>query len=188
MRLTCPCCYGQFELDAALNADASRALLMTALRMPAPLATLIGNYLGLFRPRTRALTPEKMDRLLSELLPMLEGEYVIRDGLRRGCPLALWQQALAEILDARTAGKLTLPIKSHGYVLEIAAGLAEKQGAKAERDREVKLRSATRSAEGDRKAEIYERLSRIQGDLDLGLIDEVEAERRRSALQQELRT
>lgn len=188
MRLTCPCCYGQFELEAALNVDAARSSLVTALRMPAPLATLLGNYLGCFRTKTGALKPDKVERLMAELLPMLEGEHVVRDGLRRDCALALWQQSLVEILEARTAGNLTLPLKSHGYLLSIAAGLAEKAGAKSEREREVKLRSTARSAEGDRKAEIYDRLSRIQGDLDLGLIDEAEAERRRAAVKQEFRS
>lgn len=187
MRLTCPCCYGQFELEAALNVDAARSALVTALRMPAPLATLLGNYLGCFRTKTGALKPDKAERLMAELLPMLEGEHVVRDGLRRDCPIATWQQGLVEILDARTAGRLTLPLKSHGYLLKIVADLAEKAGAKSEREREVKLRSTARSAEGDRKAEIYDRLSRINGDLELGMIDESEAERRKAAVMQELR-
>ena len=184
MRITCPCCYGQFELEAALNVDAARSALVTALRMPAPLATLIGNYLGCFRSRSRALTPDRAERLLVELLPMLEGEYVVREGLRRDCPVSLWQQALEEMQEARSQGKLTLPLKSHGYLLQIAAGLAEKAGAKVEREREVQKQRTARSTEGDRKFAILERLSRITGDLELGLIDAAEAERRRAEVRQ----
>jgi hypothetical protein len=145
MRLTCPCCYGQFELEASLNADAARSALVTALRMPAPLAVLLGNYLACFRPRARALTPERSERLMSELLPMLEAEEVVRDGFRRACPTPLWQQALADVLDARAAGKLTLPLKTHGYLLEIAAALAERAGSKAERARTAARSSASSS-------------------------------------------
>lgn len=184
MRLTCPCCYAQFELESALNVDAARSALVLALKMPAPLNVQLAGYLGCFRPRARALTPEKTERLMAELLPMLEGEYVVRAGLRRDCPVSMWSQALSEVLDARAQSRLTLPLKSHGYLLEVAAGLAEKTGAKVEREREVKLRSTARSAEGDRKKDLYDRLSRIAGDLDLGLIDAEEATRRRAEVQQ----
>ena len=64
MRLTCPCCMGQFELEAALNIDAARSALVVALSMPGKIAVPLANYLACFRPKKRALQPDRVERLM----------------------------------------------------------------------------------------------------------------------------
>lgn len=181
MRVTCPCCMGQFELEAALNIDAARSALVVALSMPASIAVPIANYLACFRPKKRALSPDRLERLLLELLPMLAEEYVIRDGLRRECSLKLWTEAFQAVQEARAQGELTLPLESHGYLLTIAARLADKAGAKTVR--EGVKREASKA--GDEQVAFYARLSRISGDLELGLITEAQATEQRAITRRE---
>ena len=178
MQIKCPACNAAFSLDAALALDAGRSAVLTALRMPAPLATLIAQYIGMFRAAGRALSFDRTDRLLTELLPFLEQQIVTRNGATRPCPLALWQQALERMVELRNAGKLQLPLKTHGYLLEIAFALADSADAKQERAVEESRRRGDARADGDRRLRQIEAGYRIRSDLALGLIDRPEAERR----------
>lgn len=178
MQITCPACNAAYSLEAALALDAGRAALLAALRMPAPLAMLLAQYLGLFRSKGRKLSFDRTDRLLTELQPFFDREIVTRNGVTRQCPLALWQQALERMLEQRNADKLTLPLKTHGYLLEIAFGLADSVDAKAERAVEESRRRGDAREEGDRRMQRIEATYRITSDLKLGLIGAHEAERR----------
>lgn len=54
-----------------------------------------------------------------------------RAGRAYPAPQAYWQQAIEVMISGRD--KLTLPLKSHGYLLSIIVGFAEKNDAKAEK-------------------------------------------------------
>jgi hypothetical protein len=182
MQVKCPACNAAFSLEAALAIDAGRSALMTALQMPAPLAMLWAQYLALFRAPSRALAFDRADRLMSELLPMLASSTVVRDGVTRPAPLPVWQQGIERMLELRNSNKLQLPLKSHGYLLEIVAGLAEQQAAAAERLQEADRRVGRHREQGSSQVARIEALSRIRGDLELGLITrEVAEERLRAA-------
>lgn len=178
MQLKCPSCSATFSLDAALSVDAARAALMTALHMPAPLAALLAQYLAMFRSGQRALAFDRVERLLSELLPLLTSETVMRAGLTRPAPIALWQQGLERMVELRNTHKLQLPLKSHGYLLEIVAALAESQGAAAERQTEAQRRSGKARAQGSDQYERMRTISNARGDVELGLITIEQAEQR----------
>lgn len=181
MKLRCPCCYGEFEIEAAMNLDAARSAIVIALKLPASIAAPLASYIGLFRPKKRSLAFDRMERLYQELLPMLAEEYVVRDGVRRACSLKQWGEALQGVLHARQEGTLTTPLESHGYLLTIAARIAEREGAKAEREGARKTAAQT----GADKIAFYERMSRIAGDLELGLITADKAEEQRRIVRQE---
>lgn len=182
MRITCPACAAQFSLDAAIQMDAARGALMRALAMPAPVGALLAQYLGLFRPKMRALSMDRADRLLAELLPMIEAEAVTRNGVTRPAPVPVWAQALDSMIDLRNAGKLTLPLKTHGYLLEVVFAAADKLDAKAERETEqARQRGEHRSQTRDH-TERLAKLSQVRGDLGLQLIDRAEAVRRLAAI------
>ena len=178
MQVKCPACSAAFSLEAALALDAARSALMTALQMPAPLALLFAQYLALFRAPSRAIAFDRADKLMSELLPMVSTGTVTRDGLTRPAPLPVWQQALERMLELRNANKLQLPLKSHGYLLEIVAGLAESQGAAAERQVEADRRAGRHREQGSSQVSRIETLSRVRGDFELGLIARDVAESR----------
>lgn len=179
MQIKCPACYAVFSLETAVALDAARVALSTALQMPAPLSGLIAQYLGMFRSAGRVLAFDRAERLMAELLPMLTEQRVERAGNARACPLPIWQQALERMVEHRAAGKLELPLKSHGYLLEIAFGLADKAEAAAEREAEERRRSgAHRRAEpadqsnAATRSELYHR---VAADVRLGLLSPAQA-------------
>lgn len=178
MKMTCPACYAQFTLDAALGANASRSALALALAMPAPLAQGLGQYLGMFRSPSRAVSPERIERLMQELLPLLQAEEVTRNGSTRRAPLALWQDGLQQMIEQRDSGKLRLPLKSHGYLLEIVHAAADRADAQAERTVEEQRRTGKSREQADRRHELDRKLSVIENDVVLKLISREVADQR----------
>ena len=134
MRLTCPCCGATLSLEALLNDSAARQAVAIALSMPADLGPRLLRYLGLFRPAQRSLTWERAASLLNELHGLIEAGEIRRHGRSWRVSPADWASALDEIQGRRPS--LTLPLKSHGYLLEILAGLASQTEARHEQQRE----------------------------------------------------
>lgn len=169
MQIKCPACNAAFALEAALAIDAGRSALATALQLPALGGALV-QYLGMFRAAGRALAFARVEKLLLELKPMLDQQIVVRNGLTRRCALPLWQQALERMIEQRDAGKLDLPLKTHGYLLEIVFALADKAEASQERATEESRRRGERSSGADQRAARQLLVSRIRGDVQLGLL------------------
>lgn len=142
LRLTCPGCGLVADIEAWLADGAAHEAIRLALRLPAGLADRLQRYLGLFRPlpgpeagRTpRALALDRIERLLAELLPMIGAARVERHGRAWAAPALVWEQALDEILAKRHT--LRLPLTSHGYLLEIVAGIAARAEGHIEAQRE----------------------------------------------------
>ncbi len=130
MRASCPACGAEMTLDAMIAFEAAREAVRVALLLPSPLGKLLIQYLALFRPAKRQLSWERVASLLQELATPLAEAKLERSGRLWPAPLGYWEMALTEMLAKRD--KLTLPLKSHGYLLEILASQAEKTAAKAE--------------------------------------------------------
>lgn len=146
MRLRCPCCGASNSLDALIAHDAARTAVKAALDLDAALGGLVYQYLGLFRPAKNALGWDKVAGLLEELNPMISSAQIQRDGQSYPAPREVWKLALASTLAARSS--LTLPLKTHGYLLGIIANMSRQQGKQAE-DRSDMARSGnTRVAAG----------------------------------------
>ena len=54
--------------------------------------------------------------------------------------------SIDDTIAARAAGRLELPMAGHGYLYAILAGMADKQEAQAEQQREQQLRTGPRAA------------------------------------------
>ncbi len=130
MKLSCPACGAVASLDVLLGHEGARDAVMVALRLPAPLGKQLIQYLGLFRPASRQLSMDRLASLLGELLPMVDAARIERSGRLWPAPIENWRIALEEILAKRD--KLSLPLKSHGYLLEILVGIANKAEARVE--------------------------------------------------------
>lgn len=135
MQVTCPCCSARFPIEAALTDEAARQAVAAALKLPPGLGDLLLRYIALFRPAKRALSWDRAARLLTELSQAIDTGQVERNGRAWAAPLDHWRAALEEMLERRD--KLVLPLKSHGYLFEIVAGIANKGESRVERDREV---------------------------------------------------
>lgn len=130
MKTACPACGATFSLDAVVGHDGARALVAELAAVSGPLAGALLRYLGLFRPQQRSLSWDRAARLLAELAPMITAARVERRGRVYAAPREAWISAIEHMLDHRD--RLTLPLKSHGYLIEVLIGAIEQQEARAE--------------------------------------------------------
>ena len=131
MKLNCPNCGENLTLAALIEHDAAREAIMLALQFPAPLGKSLMQYVSLFKPAQRVLSMDRFASILSEILPMIQAAQIERNGRAWPAPQAYWQQAIETMVSGRD--KLTLLLKTHGYLLSIIAGFAEKNDAKSEK-------------------------------------------------------
>jgi hypothetical protein len=135
MRLVCPACGSVNSLDSLLGHEGARAAMAELAAISGPLAGALIRYLALFRPATRQLMPDRFASLLAELKPMILAARIERSGRSYAAPREVWVAAIDSILASRD--RLTLPLKSHGYLLEIIVGASAKAEATAEAKREA---------------------------------------------------
>lgn len=133
MKLVCPVCQAEFPLEASMNDVAARHAVVAAFELT-EIGSLLIRYVNLFKPAKQALSMSRLAKLLEELVPMVKAGQITRNGTLYPAPQAYWQQAIETVLMQRD--KLTLPMKSHGYLLEIIAGYAQKANGKAEKQTE----------------------------------------------------
>lgn len=138
MKLTCPGCgaIGSMELFTS-DADA-RAVAALMGQIPHTMARSLTEYLSLFRPASRVIAWSRLRKLLEELLPLIQAGAVRRHGRDWSVPPAAWQSAMDQMVHGRD--KLTLPLKSHGYLLEILTADANRAEAKVETASELQRR------------------------------------------------
>lgn len=151
MRLTCPCCGAVASLEALLTDRAAREAVGVALALPAGLGDRLLRYLGLFRPQGRALGWDRVARLLAELNEAVSARQIERNGQVWPAPLEVWQRALDQMLDNRPA--LVLPLKSHGYLYEIIAGMSRAANEQRAARQEVAAEQA-RARQGERSGQM----------------------------------
>jgi len=130
MKLCCPACGFMAAIETFGADKAARRFAALMGRVPPPLSDLVLRYCGLFAPAKHAMTFTKGERVLGELVPMIEAGRVTRAKREWTVNLAQWEAGLQAMCDKRA--QLTLPLKSHGYLLEVLAGSADKLEAKAE--------------------------------------------------------
>jgi hypothetical protein len=102
------------------------------------------QYCTLFAPPKTRLTVPKQVKLILSLLPDLERQTITSRGRDWSVPLALWAQAIDQMLLARDSGRLDLPMKGHGYLYSILVGLGDKVEGQAEAQAAVAARAMPR--------------------------------------------
>lgn len=146
MRVTCPSCGADMDLDVLLAHEDSRHALAQLAAMSLPLGKLVLQYLRLFKPASRQMSHSRVVKLIGELLPDLQRQSISRKGREWSVPRESWSLAIEHVLAMRDKGSLTLPLTSHGYLYEVLAGMADKVEAQAERDVEAQRRGRAHSA------------------------------------------
>lgn len=141
MNVQCPSCGAGMDLDVLLAHEDSRAALAKLAAMSLPLGKLTMQYIRLFKPATRQMSHSRTVALIEELLPDLKRGAFTRAGREWAAPIESWKLAMERVLEQRDNGKLTLPLKSHGYLLEVLMGMADKVEGQAEREAEAERRS-----------------------------------------------
>jgi len=150
MKTSCPACGAAFSLDALIGNEGAREAVMAALAIPAPLGKLLVQYLSLFRPAQRQLSFDRVASILNELLPMIAEAKIERGGRIWSAPQEYWSMALTEMINKRD--NLTLPLKSHGYLLAIIEGYGSKAEAKQETSNEQQRGGRTQTGSAAHKS------------------------------------
>lgn len=131
----CPACRNPLTAEVVLANEAIRqcvVLLIDAHPGASGLLRPLLAYIGLFAPAKQAIRYERMADLLEQLVPMIRSCEVERGGQRMTAPLEYWRQALEDVVSRGHGGGLKLPLKTHGYLLEVVAQLATKADAHSE--------------------------------------------------------
>lgn len=134
-------------MDVLLAHEDSRQALARLALVSLPLGKQVLQYLRLFKPATRQMSHGRTVALVLELLPDLERHMVERNGRQWPAPLDAWRTAFERMLELRDNGKLALPLKGHGYLYEVIAGLADQVEGAAERAAEADRRGRRTAGE-----------------------------------------
>lgn len=132
--LRCPHCQRQIDLLAACDAADGRDFFEAVLALPAPAIKPTLRYLALFSPPKRGLSWSRLNRLLRDLQEPLRRGELRRDGKLYVAPVDVWLRAMTHLVEDPPK-TLTLPLRSHGYLLSIIAGRAERVAAATEQAR-----------------------------------------------------
>jgi len=115
MKAACPCCGAGGSVELFIADAEWRKAIMAAAQLPSDCGTPAVCYVGMFRPPKRFLTPGRAALLLREVCDMIiNGAERNRQAVE--APAYIWRQALLEMHDN---SKITRPLKSHGYLLEV---------------------------------------------------------------------
>lgn len=144
--LSCPTCGTELDLAVLFAHEQDQRALARLASVSIPLGARVLQYLALFTPPKQRLTSAKKIKLILQLLPDLERGAISWKDRDWEAPLAAWAQAIDQMLAARDAQRLELPMKGHGYLFAILAGMADKHEASAEQQREQQLRTGPRAA------------------------------------------
>lgn len=154
MHMSCPGCGVHGSYECFTSDAAARACFAAAQKLPAGFGPLLLDYLTLFRPAKRLLTWKRARKLMDELVPMIAAGEVQRDHRRHAVPVDAWRAGIENIMAQRE--RLTLPLKSHGYLLSIVIGEAPKLAAAAEAAGEELRRVASRQRSGSHSQAVAE--------------------------------
>jgi hypothetical protein len=144
--IACPVCNSELSLEHLLGHLDDEQAFARLVALSVPSAHLVVRYIGLFTPEKQRLTLRKKVRLIQQLLPDLQRQAITHKGRDWTAPLAHWGLAIEQMLSARSAGRLDLPMTGHGYLYAVIAGMADKVEALAEREAEEVKRTGPRVA------------------------------------------
>jgi hypothetical protein len=123
------------SLDILLADDAPRAALLAIVDAHPAGDSFIKpmlRYVGLFAPAKSQMSHARVATLVNELAPMIRAAQIERNGRTWVWPIEYWRQGFEHMLAQRDQGRLSLPLKSHGYLLEVLAGLADRAESRTE--------------------------------------------------------
>jgi hypothetical protein len=149
MIIQCPSCGAQNSLETLIEHDEAAQALSLALSFT-PCGKEIVKYVSLFRPAKSKLSWSRVNKILGEILPLIQAGKIERNGIEVDAPIHVWKSAFEKTLLARDLGSLKTPIKTHGYLFEVICTESQKnapiQASRVEPNAIVKPLSATAQA------------------------------------------
>ena len=144
--LSCPVCGAELDMTVLFAHEHDQRALARLATVSIPMGARVLQYLTLFTPPKTRLTAARKIKLILQLLPDLERKAITVKGRDWDAPLSVWAQAIDQMLAARDSYKLELPMKGHGYLYAVMAGMANNFEAAAEKKREDERRTGPRPA------------------------------------------
>mgnify|MGYP005854276969 CR=1 FL=1 len=178
MRITCPSCGAVTSLEAAANDKSARQVAVFFGKLPPRVASALPSYLAMFRPSKQGLRWGRVEKILSELAPMILEGFV--ENRRRCRPSAeIWAAAIQQVAER----SLNRPLANHNYLKKVAADLFERADARWEAERDTEQRKGQAAPARPTAPELSpldSRLLVIDEHLAAGMIDEAEADTQRA--------
>jgi hypothetical protein len=183
MKVTCPCCYSDFPIEAGFSdADGKRLAALMAEFEPA-LGRAALSYLRLFKPAKSGLRVSRAVAIISELAQLVRAGTVCRDernGVRRPASASVWAAGIEQML---THAGIETPLDGHNYLRKVVFGLADQVDAKAERAREDGRRNVSgprvgSSPQRQEEAPLAATLAWYRSQLEYGAIDQATYDRK----------
>ena len=148
MILICPSCGAAHAAEGWENDAIARQALQAACKLPTTVNVVLLGYLGLFRPGKQALRWAKSLKMINELSAMIaQGHIQIQGKVARPCPPHLWAQAMEAVIERRST--LTLPLKNHNYLRQVAYQIADQADAGRERHQHQQVLNGNAQANRD---------------------------------------
>lgn len=119
MKTRCPACGATASIELLITHDDARRLMVELAGIGGEMVKAALRYLTLFRPERKDLSWARAAKLLAELVPMIQAGEITRNRKTYPAPREAWIWAFGRCIEARENGKLTPPLGSHGYLLEI---------------------------------------------------------------------
>lgn len=142
MKCRCQNCGAVASLDLLVSNEEARDALVAITMMSDELTKAAIKYIGMFRPASKDLSWSRVAKLLNEIIPMITSETVTRGGVTKKASREMWLVGMKECVAARDAGRLSLPLKTHGYLLEIVSNMQYKEVGGARNQSSSKMMQA----------------------------------------------
>jgi len=125
----------QHELLGLMQDEYGRRWVKMMMDLPAAVHVPLYRYMMLFKPPQQGLRWSTLYTRTADIVPMIQERRVERRNQVFVIPLELWVDTLTELVESPPQS-LRLPLKGHGYLLEMLASRAEQAAAKTEQKRE----------------------------------------------------
>ena len=142
--LKCPTCGAEMDMSVCLANHALKKAYDDMLKCFSE-ADLLHRYIMLFKPAKNDMRADREAKLINTLLPCIMTQSITHQGREWVVPHEVWRSGFNAMLAKAEAGKISLPLTSHGYLFTILADLASKLEAAAEKQREEERRHPRRS-------------------------------------------
>lgn len=115
----CPVCHSHLHLDALVQDDAGRELLVEVAKLPDFVAKPMLSYLGLFRPAKSDLSNARALKLLREVQAEYRADHVLASAL---------VETVSKLREKRTQFSDAKPLANHNYLKQVFTSVSAKVG------------------------------------------------------------
>ncbi len=115
----CPICHSHLHLDALIQDESGRELLIEVSTLPDFVAKPLLSYLSLFRPAKSDLSNNRAIKLIQEVEEAFKPDHVLASAL---------VETVNKLREKRVQSSDSKPLTNHNYLKQVYASVAAKVG------------------------------------------------------------